>query len=198
MVERKEIQEQRMKGYFIQATKDILKGEGLRAISVRNIADRAGYSYATLYNYFSDVKDLIFECVKDFQDEAREFIAAETKNSEPGLDKVELITQAYMKYFIQYPGIFELFYIEKTSEVAQNQQNIEVIYDFLDRLLEEEWRYCINEGIVSSEEAEIKGQQLQYTVLGMLLLYITRKYPASYTEFKQIAEQQIDQILYLK
>jgi len=87
MVERKEIQEQRMKGYFIQATKDILKGEGLRAISVRNIADRAGYSYATLYNYFSDVKDLIFECVKDFQDEAREFIAAETKNSEPGLDK---------------------------------------------------------------------------------------------------------------
>ncbi len=71
-MERKQIQEQRIKNYFIQATKDLLKGEGLRTVSVRNIADRAGYSYATLYNYFKDVKDLVFECVKDFQEECEE------------------------------------------------------------------------------------------------------------------------------
>ena len=46
----KEIQEKRMRDYFIQATREILKGEGIESISVRNIADRAGYSYATLYN----------------------------------------------------------------------------------------------------------------------------------------------------
>ena len=62
----KELQEKRMKGYFIQATKDILKGEGLKGISVRNIADQAGYSYATLYNYFKDINDLVFVCVNDF------------------------------------------------------------------------------------------------------------------------------------
>ena len=55
-----------MRGYFIQAAKEILKGEGLESMSVRNIADQAGYSYATLYNYFKDVKDLILECIKDF------------------------------------------------------------------------------------------------------------------------------------
>ena len=53
-MERKKIQEERIRGYFIQATKEILKGEGLSALSVRNIADRAGYSYATLYNYFKE------------------------------------------------------------------------------------------------------------------------------------------------
>ncbi|MBN2263533.1 MAG: TetR/AcrR family transcriptional regulator, partial [Prolixibacteraceae bacterium] len=63
----KQIQEERMKGYFVQAAKDILKSEGIKAISVRNIADRAGYSYTTLYNYFKDVNDLVFECVNDFQ-----------------------------------------------------------------------------------------------------------------------------------
>jgi len=30
----KEIQEQRMKGYFIEATKDILRGEGLKNIII--------------------------------------------------------------------------------------------------------------------------------------------------------------------
>ena len=62
-MEKKQIQEQRIKSYFIQATKEILKGEGLKCISVRNIADKAGYSYATLYNYFKDVQDLIHEMV---------------------------------------------------------------------------------------------------------------------------------------
>jgi len=198
MVDRKEIQEQRMKGYFIQATKDILKGEGLRAVSVRNIADRAGYSYATLYNYFSDVKDLVFECVKDFQDEAEEFIKLETNNVKPGLKKIKSIAQAYMKYFVQYPGIFELFYIEKTSDVAKKQNTIELIYSFLDRLLQDDWQYCIDQGIVSGDEAKMKGQQLQYSVLGMLLLYITRKHPASYAEFMKISGKQIDGILELK
>ncbi len=62
----KEVQELRMKNYFIQATKEILKGEGLQAVSVRNVADKAGYSYATLYNYFKDITELIFVCVNDF------------------------------------------------------------------------------------------------------------------------------------
>jgi len=102
----KEIQEQRMKNYFIQATKEILKGEGLKCISVRNVADRAGYSYATLYNYFKDIKDLIFECVVDFQQECEEFVKAESKKSSAGKEKIKAVTTAYIKYFIQYPGIF--------------------------------------------------------------------------------------------
>ena len=35
-----DIQEQRMRDYFIQATKEILRGEGLKSLSVRNIAGR--------------------------------------------------------------------------------------------------------------------------------------------------------------
>ncbi len=34
----KQIQEERIKGYFIEATKKILKGEGLRSVNVRNIS----------------------------------------------------------------------------------------------------------------------------------------------------------------
>ena len=41
-MQKKEIQEQRIKGYFIEAAKEMLKGEGLKSISVRNIAERAG------------------------------------------------------------------------------------------------------------------------------------------------------------
>ena len=96
------VQEERMKGYFVQAAQEILKGEGLKVASVRNIAEKAGYSYATVYNYFSDSKDLIFECIKVFQEECEWFVRKETVHSPRGLDRIEDLIIAYVKYFIQY------------------------------------------------------------------------------------------------
>jgi len=194
----KEIQEQRMKGYFIQATKDILKGEGLRSISVRNIAERAGYSYATLYNYFKDAKDLIFECVVDFQEECEEFVKNETKKDPSGLGKIKAIAKAYIKYFIQYPGIFELFFIEKTTELAHKQPTIKMIHSFLDKLSEKEWEEIIKKKTVKAEDAAVMKDAVHHTVIGLLLFYINRRQPATYKEFSNLVETQLNFILKLK
>lgn len=194
----KEIQEQRMKGYFIQATKDILKGEGLKNISVRNVAERAGYSYATLYNYFSDVKDLIFECVVDFQEECEVFIKSETKKIQPGIEKIKAIAKAYIKYLIQYPGIFELFFLEKTSDLARKQNTAELIYTFFDKVGAEEWEYCIQNKIIKKTDSELMKPAVKYLITGMLLFYINRRQPESYKEFTELAEIQLNNILKIK
>lgn len=190
-MDKKQIQEQRMKGYFIQATKELLKGEGLRSISVRNIADRAGYSYATLYNYFKDIKDLIFLCVQDFQEECQEFINTETKKSVRGIGKINAITKAYMKYFIQYPGTFELFFLERFHSISGKQQIAELICNFLDRLCSDEWEYCIDKKIMKTEDAEIMKNELRSVTTGLLLMYLNRRYPNSYAEFMKQADAQI-------
>ena len=190
-----EIQEHRMKGYFIEATKEMLKGEGLKSISVRNIAERAGYSYTTLYNYFKDLSELIFLCVKDFQDECELFIKDEIKKQPSGIEKIKAISKAYINYFVQYPGIFELFYIEKISNIGSKQPTTELICTFLDRLCLEEWEYCIQKKISTTDEADIYMKQLRFTVAGMLLLYLNRLQPADYKEFIALTDVQLDQIL---
>ncbi|MFA6599132.1 MAG: TetR/AcrR family transcriptional regulator [Ignavibacteriaceae bacterium] len=184
-----------MKSYFIQATKEILKGEGLKCISVRNVAERAGYSYATLYNYFKDVKDLIFECVLDFQEECEEFVKGETESTPSGPGKIKAIAKAYIKYFIQYPGIFELFFLEKTNELAHKQPTIMLIYSFLDKLSENEWDFCIKTDSMNAEEAVITRDTLHYTVIGMLLFYLNRRQPVTYKEFTERVEIQLNTIL---
>lgn len=194
-MEKKEIQEQRMKGYFIQATKEIIKGEGIKSVSVRNIADRAGYSYATLYNYFKDIKDLIFECVKDFQVECVEFVARETKNYPHGIKKVKSHIKSYVKYFVQYPGIFELFFLERISDISNKQSNIQLIHSFIDRIYSDEWNYCIDNKIIKAENHEIIKDQIRYVVTGLLLFYINRLYPHSYNNFMEIIDIQLDNIL---
>ncbi|HTB51175.1 MAG TPA: TetR/AcrR family transcriptional regulator [Ferruginibacter sp.] len=194
-MERKEIQEQRMKGYFIEATKDILKGEGLKNISVRNIAERAGYSFATLYNYFKDVKELIFFCVKDFQTECETHVKERTDKVARGSKKLKAITKAYLEYFIQYPGIFELFFIEKLSDISGNQEASALIVSFLDRLCDEEWDYCIKNKLITEKDAGRIKATLLHTTTGILLLYLHRRSPKDYTDYMKLVSTQVDHIL---
>ncbi len=182
-MDRKEIQEQRMKGYFLQAAKEMIKGEGLKSVSVRNVADRAGYSYATLYNYFRDLKELVFLCVKDFQEECREQVENASKIAERGLPKIRAIVKSYAMFYVQYPGIFDLFFIERLNDIGGKQPDTEMIYSFLSRLCADEWAYCISEDIVSAEDAERMKKELNYALHGLLLYYINRRQPPAYEQF---------------
>lgn len=192
IVKFKKIQEQRIRGYFIQAAKDILKEEGLKSASVRNIAERAGYSYATLYNYFKDVKELVFECVVDFQEDCRQIVEQQTRHLPRGKEKLKAIIQSYIKYFLKYPGIFDLFFLEK---IPRLNPGIQLIFTQLDSLCEEEWDYCINHQQYTLEEQSIKSAQLRYQIAGLLLFYLNRRQPDSRSQLMAVAKQQLDAVL---
>lgn len=44
---------------FVKATIEIMKEDGVEAVSIRSVSARAGYSSATLYLYFTDLNELI-------------------------------------------------------------------------------------------------------------------------------------------
>lgn len=189
------VQEERMKRYFIEATKEILKGEGLRSVNVRSIAQKAGYSFGTIYNYFRDAKDLVFECAKDFLEECEEFMLHETAGAEHGKEKLKAISKAYIKYFVQYPATFELFFIEKPNNLAGKQSTIKMIDEFYTKICASEWDYLIERGEIDKTKASLKQSQLNYTLLGMLLLYINRRRQLTYNEFLEESDEQIDLII---
>ena len=191
----KSIQEERMRGYFIEATKKTLRGEGLKSINVRNVAKEAGYSYATLYNYFHDIKDLVFECVKDFQSECEQSVNLETASSRRGKTKIKAITKSYVKYFVQYPGIFELFFLERINDLGQKKPTINLVYSLLDHLCDDEWNYCLVENIYSKKEIELKKELLRNSIIGALLFYINRHIPSNYSDFVQLIDRHIDLII---
>ena len=194
-MDKKEIQEQRTKGYFIEAAKELLKGEGLSAVSVRSVSDKAGYSYATLYNYFKDLNDLIFECVKDFQVECESAVKSKIKKSEQGKSKIKATVLAYVQYFTEYSGVFELFFLERMGNIGNKQSISELIYTFLDKLCDPHWDYCITQNICSRELAEKKMQQLRFCVMGMLLFYQNRFQPENYNEFIRLLDNQVEEII---
>ncbi len=190
-MEKKEIQEQRMRGYFIEATKDLLKGEGLKSVSVRSVAERAGYSFGTIYNYFRDINELVFLCVQDFQNECQQQVEAKCKRTPAGIETIRKTVLAYVEYFVEYPGIFELFFLERMSGIGNKQPTSALIYSFLDRLCEKSWTSLEGQGTYSGERIELAKNQLRFVTAGMLVYYNNRRIPESYPEFMQLLEAQV-------
>ena len=66
MNDKKYIQKKRIIKYFIDAVKQIQEEEGLQAVTIRKVADIAGYNSATLYNYFENLDHLLLFASMDY------------------------------------------------------------------------------------------------------------------------------------
>lgn len=192
MAPNKELQEQRMRGYFKDATREILKGEGLKALSVRTVAERAGYSFATMYNYFRDLNELIFLCVNDFMEECETLVNEVGTEMEPGRERLNVRVKAYISYFTQYPGIFELFFVEKMNDIGSKHPTARTIYEFSDKLFGEDVEALTGALPYAEKINRDILDNLRHSVTGMLLFYNNRLQPRDYREFIAIALRQTE------
>lgn len=110
---KKEIQRKRMMSYFINAADTIIKEEGINEITIRKVADYAGYNSATLYNYFENLDHLIFfaamRSIKDYALALPDYI----KDAKNALDKFLLIWECFCCYSYKNPEIYYAIFFAK-------------------------------------------------------------------------------------
>lgn len=177
------IQEERVRGYFLNAAKDLIRAEGIQVVSARNVAERAGYSYATLYNYFKDIRDLIFSCIEDFMKECSDFVKNDTIGSKPGKERLQKRVKNYVKFFVQYPGIFALLYQQKPSEMSTNSSNISSIYGFFETLIDEDLKTLYASSDFTEKECFTYSENFKYSIHGSLLFYLNRRKEIGFKEY---------------
>lgn len=57
---KKQLQTAKMYKIFINATEEVIDQEGIDRVTVRKVADVAGYTASTVYNYFDELSHLVF------------------------------------------------------------------------------------------------------------------------------------------
>jgi len=185
-MDRKTVQEERMRNYFITAAKELMRAEGIAVVSTRNVAERAGYSYATLYNYFSDIRDLIFSCAEGFMAECTEFVEENTKGKTSGAERIKAVSESYAKFFVQYPGIFELLYFQKPSDIATKRSDLENITSLFDSLTDSDWKvFQAEEGKNETDAADTREIH-KLALHGLLMFYLNRR---TTVDYKQLMEE---------
>ena len=170
-MDRKEIQKQRMMRYFTDAAKEIILEEGIKGLSARKVGERAGYSYATIYNYFSDFNSLISYCVFDFLEDCYKYMISFRDDNKNCIEQIEEYSLAYFKYFAENPDLFQLIFVEDLGKAPEELMKNNM-YPSVSLLLKEGVVSCAKEGYIRKEDVEALAEIIGASIHGKLLFFI--------------------------
>ena len=194
MMDKKQIQRQRMKEYFINAAKELVLEEGIKNVTVRKVADIAGYSYATIYNYFRDIDTLMLYCINEFLEECYQYVSSE-KHPKTSLEQIKSMAKSYIEFFIKYPQAFQLVFVEFISveppeELKENLSNPKIAI-----LLYEALQTYATERGLSIDETYTLRQIISNFLHGRLLFHIKRNLDKNDEEFIETVLKELEFIL---
>ena len=111
--ERKEREKQEMRKSIIDAAMHMFMYEGYENASIRKIADKIEYSPATIYLYYKDKDELLYD-VQAQCFEKLVGIFSEKVNSEDPFTRLRQIGHAYIDFGLNNPEIYDLMFIMKS------------------------------------------------------------------------------------
>ena len=196
-LDKKMIQKCRMVKYFVDATIDIIEKDGYDAVTIRKVADIAGYNSATIYNYFDNLEHLLFFASMHYLQEYIDELPSYVKSANDSRDIYLLVWQCYTDCAFRRP---EIYYTIFFSNLKQNlEQYVESYYSYfpldikqypkavremlLSKSIKTRSFYlmqdCIEENIVSEERAEIIDNLVICVFESMLLKVYSESISAS-------------------
>lgn len=111
--ERKERDKQEMRGKIIDAAISMFLTEGYEKTSIRNIAEKIEYSPATIYLYYKDKDELLYEVQKQaFEKLELEF--QEKVTSTDSFERLAQLCRAYVNYGKNNREMYDLMFMMKS------------------------------------------------------------------------------------
>lgn len=177
----KNIKKRRVIRYFINAARNIARENGLSAITIRSVAERAGYNSATLYNYFENLDQLLaFTCIDILIDLVQKCSEIE-KTDMDTLDKYILSWKVHCSVSFHDPAIYAYVYFSENAErikesfaeyfdwFPEKAENIaaKTLQSYLAETLYEQEKYAIGLSVAKGYFTEKDGDDI--VTLGWLL-----------------------------
>ncbi|SFE80359.1 TetR/AcrR family transcriptional regulator [Alteribacillus iranensis] len=132
----KEKQKLRMWQYFVDATIDIIEEKGIDSITIREIADKAGYNSATIYNYFKELSHLIFFASLKYLNKYLEELPSYMEKGKNPLDKYIMSWECFCKHSFKNPQVYYAIFLadlgDDPEEFLENYYSIYQLNIFKD------------------------------------------------------------------
>ena len=143
--ERKERERQEMRTKIIDAATAMFMTEGYEKTSIRNIAEKIEYSPATLYLYYKDKDELLYEVQKQAFSKLEEAFAREVNSTDP-LERLSQICHSYVHFGKDNPKMYDLMFmmqapmntIKENEPWKNNKDSFVVLLDCLTECMEKD------------------------------------------------------------
>lgn len=167
--EKQTLKNQRVRAYFVQAAKKIILEEGVENVSVRKVADAAGYTFSTIYNYYGNQNELLQEVKADMIKDLVQHMAETRPSKVSDIEDIKKQNRLYVEYFIQNPNVFSFFYSYRLHPVQKEPAEVP---DFSSQYLET-YRGFAERGIIRESEIPVLAKTFIYSLHGLLALYFS-------------------------
>lgn len=178
---------------FIDAAKHQVINYGIENVSVRKVAEDTGYSYATIYNYFSDLNELLWAVKKEIIQDLIQWMS-KMKTHDYDLDGVKQIFHLYIQYYFEYPNIFKFFYFHS---VTPTEGTLEDTIDF-DSMWINTFSQLMKSHHLSLDDITTISKALIYVIHGALTLHFSQNNHLTYTSLCDEIDQILDYLVQKK
>jgi AcrR family transcriptional regulator len=117
--QRREHQKQELRQAILDAAADLFVEKGYDQFSLRQVAERIGYSATTIYLYFADKDDLLFTVVDQGFERFEAQLAAAAASTDDPLERLRAIGRAYVRFGNQNPVHYQLMFTQRSDFLMQ-------------------------------------------------------------------------------
>ncbi|MES2454129.1 MAG: TetR/AcrR family transcriptional regulator [Bacteroidota bacterium] len=156
--ERKEREREEMKQLIMAAALKMFLEEGYAKTSIRNIADAIEYSPGTIYLYYKDKDELLFEVQRHAYNTLLQ-VFKEKANSKDPLERLAQICKTYVSFGLENPELYDLMFIIRApmnADESQHKSNGEDSFKYLIDTL----ATCIEQDLVVFKDPNLAALQV--------------------------------------
>lgn len=110
--------------HFVDITKEMIRNNGMSDISVRKIADQAGFAYKSLYNHFGSLDTLLWHVRAKIIEEISDYLNQHQPEAIQSSDAVRKLFENYIDYFVQNPNYYKFLFFHQLDPSAKTESNI--------------------------------------------------------------------------
>jgi AcrR family transcriptional regulator len=178
ITERKEKQKQEIRKMILDASMKLFMEQGFENVSIRKIADLIEYSPTTVYLYFKDKNEILFNLHEmGFQKMAEYNIDLWTiKNPVVRLAKMG---EYYLRFGMENPAFYELMFILKAPMEALEALDEKCEWKSGDQALgklKDTIQECMDKGLIENGDVHAVSMAIWSMVHGMVALAIRDRF----------------------
>lgn len=188
------IKSELVKKHFAQTAKQMILEAGLDTVSVRNVAKEAGYAYATIYNHFANLEELLWYTRNIMMNDIADYIAIHNQAEIDDREKICDLFQSYARYFIQNPAAYQFLYFHKMKKSDKKVMMLSETDEFKNQF-EKTFEFLATQQGKASEDIMQSVRIILFTIHGLLTLYLSGNEEMSVAELEEEINNTIRRLL---
>jgi AcrR family transcriptional regulator len=174
IAQRRERQKEQLRRTILTAAGELFLAHGYEGFSLRQVAERIGYSATTIYRYFANKDDLLFAIVSEGFQQFEQALKTAARSTDDPLQRLEALGRAYIRFGLQHPVHYQLMFMQRADLLFRQRagQTSPPIESF--DLLQQAVQQALAVGVLRRGDAETYSHVLWALVHGVTSLAVAQ------------------------